>query len=279
MTWTGWDGTVWTLTDEAGGVYLPNAGVRGLNAPKSEIYTSESPARDGARYQGARRLPREVFWPIEVFTDGGSEAWLNLDAAFWRTLDEDRPGTLRVTRPNLNWRELELRYVDDGDHSFVPDPSVVGWEVYEVTLMAYQPYWRGKTIVAGPWSAAGDQPPLYPEGGGHVSVADGSTLGEAVVMNPGDVDVWPLHRVSDTENPVTITLNGQDVSVPFAVDGELVIDTDNQVALLNGEDVTGDIGDIDFEPLQPRVPTTIAVEIVGAGQVSTEFVPLYRRAW
>lgn len=279
VTWTGWDGSVWTLTDDAGGVYLPREGIEGLSMPKHDRYTSSAPAKAGASARGTRVLPRPVHLPVEVYSDGGSSDWLELDRAFFRTLHRDRPGLLRVTREDGHWHELELWFEDDGGHTFVPDPTLVGWEVYGINFVALDPFWRGEPITAGPWKAAGASEPFFP--GPPHTIGSSSTAGNVTVLNPGDVEAWPVWRVANGVDSLVATVDGRVIEVTFEVPvgSELLIDTDRGVALLDGVDVTEDLTQIGFEPLPADQSTQVSVEMVGDGEVSCTFVPRYERAW
>lgn len=279
ITWHAWDGSVWTLTDATSGVYLPPRGVSGLGKPRRERFTSSSPSRAGARPRGTRALPRAVSLSVEVYTDGGSAEWLALDAAFFRTLDADRPGRLRVTQPSGEWRELELRFENDDDHAFVPDPSVIGWEVYDLEFVALDPYWRGEPVVAGPWQVGDIAEPFFP--GPPYTIGSSSTAGDVTITNPGDVEAYPIWRAADGVDSLLATVAGQTIEVPFEVPvgSELLIDTDLGVALLDGVDVTEDLAQIGFEPLPAGEPAAVSVEMVGPGEVSCTFTPLYERAW
>lgn len=279
MTWTGWDGSVWTLTDADGGVYLPRGEVSGLSKPRRERYTSSSPARHGARHRGSRVLPRSVWWPVEVFTDGGSTAWLDLDSAFFRSLHADLPGLWRVTRPDGTWRELELQFDDDDDHGFMPDPSVVGWEVYELNFTALDPLWRGEPIEVGKWNAPAGGGSFFP--GPPHRIGKSSTAASRVVTSPSEFEAWPVWRAANGVTSFTASVDGQVIEVPFEVPegSELLIDTEVPIARLDGVDVTEDLTQIGFAPLQPNRPTQVEVQMLGSGEVTCTFVPQYERAW
>src|SRR4029453_10817318 len=75
VTWTGWDGSVWNLTDPDGGVVLLVEGVEGLHLPPFKQWTRQSPAVPGQVFTGAIAEPRKVVLPVLLFTDGSSAEW------------------------------------------------------------------------------------------------------------------------------------------------------------------------------------------------------------
>ena len=66
MTWTGWDGSVWSIADRDSGALLL-AGTRGLTLPPSRRIVDTSPAVAGSLHRGSVTDEREVFWPIKIF--------------------------------------------------------------------------------------------------------------------------------------------------------------------------------------------------------------------
>lgn len=146
MLWTGWDGSVWDLTDPDAGVFVQGKGVEGLSSPTHQSWTGESPAVHGQFFRGYRVEPRPVFWPVHLYSDVGSAEWLALDRAFWRSLQPGQHGTWTVETPGGGKRSLSCRFVDDGRHSFEQDPMFRGWASYGVSLVADDPFWTGEPV-------------------------------------------------------------------------------------------------------------------------------------
>lgn len=276
MTWTGWDGTVWSLSNGTDGtVMMP--GVRGMNMPPVNHYLSASAGNDGARWRGHTVEPREVFWPLQVYSDQGSLPWLDRDRAFWKTLRPDRPGVWTVTRPDGQKRSLTLRFQDDGTQSFDIDPSLSGWTNYGITLVAEQPYWAGETET-GSW-VSGTSVQFFP----NLTISPGGTLATARLRNPGDVDAWPIWQVYGPTTSVTVGVNGRNITVPFTLlSGELlIINTDPRVqtAMLGAVDRTADLGSMDFAPLPADEISNLTLSMTGTGFITATVTPLYLRAW
>lgn len=280
MTWTGWDGSVWSLTDPASQVRLKQ-GVRGLSMPPVRRYSSASAGVPGSRWRGASPEERQVFWPLAVHTAPG-QGWVDQDSAFFRTLDPERPGIWRVQQPDGGARSLRCRFVDDGQHTYVTGPAGIGWAFYGITLVAEQPYWEGEPLVRY-FNAA---PPVLFFGTPQVfSLDPGSTVATATVDNPGDVDAYPVWTVTGPTTGVTLGVGGRLIEVPFALaDGEvLVVDprpTAQTAIMSTGVERTAELGEADFAPIPAGESLALSLDLAGAGgSVQVSLTPLHYRAW
>lgn len=278
MAWTGWDGSVWSLTTPADGVVL-GPGVRGLAEADAADFEDESPGVDGSRWRGSRDLAREVFWPVWVVGPQGQE-WVERDRAFRRSLSRASPGLWTVTQPNGESRSLvcRLRRIDP---AIDLDPSLVGVAGYAIALVADDPYWLGAPI-SRTWRQAGPAD-FFGEGGPPFRVSPVSTLATATMRNPGDVDAWPVWRVDGPTTTVDLGVDGGVVEVPFAVPGgsSLTIDTHptRQVALLDGQDVTGDLGEVQWRRIPAGGEVPLSLAMTGEGSVTVTVIPRFRSAW
>ena len=289
MTWTGWDGSVWNLTSAAeGAVMLP--GVRGLTMPPIVHYSSAYASVPGARWRGHTVDAREVFWPIQLYSDIDSQGWVDRDRAFWKTMRPEKRGTWTVKLPSGQERKLDCRFSDDSDHTINHDPVLHGWSSYGITLTAEEPFWRASPI-RREWNAGGALP-FFPEGGGGFTISPSTTLDSSAMPNPGDVDAYPVWEVHGPTTSAQVGVAGRNITIPFAVDENqiLVIDTApaQQSATLydisggqrvNPVDKTADLGIANFAPVPADSVTTTTLSLEGAGKVSLVLTPLYLRAW
>lgn len=282
ITWTGWDGSVWDLTDETGGVFATNDGSVGFGFAPADIFTSSSAALAGSRYRGSRTGERRIRLPLQVYA-GSSAAWFAMEKRFWLTMRRDRPGTLTVVQKSTGEaRSVAARFVTDGQPAYTHDPGARGWADYSVELLAEDPYWRGAPIrrtFAG--SAPVDFLPDAP--GDPFVISEGSNLSTATIRNPGDVDAWPVWTVSGPTTAVTLGVGSAEIGVPGELMGDdvLVIDTDprRQSATLNGVRVRGVLSPHDFAPIPAGGDATLSLAVTGTGSVVCELVPRYERAW
>jgi len=281
MTWTGWDDTVWELSEDSSGVRLL-AGTRGLSTPPFDHFTDDSPAVHGSRWRGYRSLERPVFWPLGVYGGGGTQEWLDYDRAFWRTLHPKRPGTWTVRQPSGETRTLRCRFRTVDDDALDVDPSLLGWGVYGVRLCAEQPFWQGQAITRS-WQAA-EPVDFFGAGAPSFSIGSGSTLDDASIDNTGDEPAWPVWTLHGPFTSVEVGVDGQVVEVPFALaDGQsLTIDTapTAQRAIDSaGVERTGELGEAQFAAVPAGTQVELSITMVGTGTVQAALVPLYHRAW
>ena len=283
MSWTGWDGSLWDLTDpDTSGVVLA-PGVRGLGMPPAQLYTSESPAVAGARFRGSRTLSREVFWPLHILADPG-QGWADLDGAFWRTMRADSPGSWAVTSPSGSTRTLTCRWVSGGDEGYPIDPTSSGWARYDVYLVADDdPYWTGAPVVRT--FAQGASSSFFGAGAPPFTISPGNLLASATMDNPGDVEAHPIWRVDGPVTSVTVGVNGQVINAPITVasGASLTIDTRPTAQTAIRSDGTDVTGSLTGEPKWVGVPAgqsvPLSLTMTGTGSVTATITPHYLKAW
>jgi hypothetical protein len=287
MKWIGWDGSEWSLSNPSSGtVMLP--GVRGMSMPPIIHHRAAHASVPGARWRGNSVDVREVFWPLQVYTNRGSREWLSIDRAFWTSLDPTKTGLWQVVQLDGTTRSLRLRFVDDGEQTFGTDPAIVGWTTYGITMAAEQPYWEGAPI-SGVW-LAGTQTPFFGGSGGPAfNISPSNTLADATFTNPGDVDSYITWRVYGPVTSAQVGVNGRNITIPFIIPAGEVLEIDSspsgQIALQGPADGpltvdrTGDLGSLDFAPLPAREQSSMSLSVSGTGAVMATFTPLYYRAW
>lgn len=281
IQWHGVDGSVWYLTDPTSRVRLM-PGVRGLEAPTIDRWTSEAPGLAGNRYRGHRARAREVFLP--VYLRGASSAdWLAAKRAWHASLDPDHEGTLVVTLAGQR-RYLPCRWVST-EQGWSYDPLLAGRASFGEYLEASGVYWLADPITRS-WTteAPGE---FFMTGGGVFFVSASNTIGDAVIDNPGDVPAWPVWTLNGPFDTATISVNDATIEVPFAVgSGEwLRIDTrpDRQsVADDTGADRVSALGAVTFASIPAGSSVSLGLSATGTGTgflVTAELTPQFRRAW
>ncbi|HEX9088401.1 MAG TPA: hypothetical protein VF867_12845 [Arthrobacter sp.] len=279
MLWTGYDGRIWDLTSGRNGVcMLP--GVRGLTMPPVTHHKSRTASVPGARWRGSSTEEREVFWPIQIYSDIGSVDWVAQDKAFWATMQPQRTGVWTVIQPSGATRDLTLRFRDDGQATFNNDPVLAGWMNYGITLDAEQPYWEGTPILAT-WRAGA--PTQFFGGANIVTIASGQEATSAKIDNPGDVPTYPIWTLTGPLSAATLGIAGRTISIGFDIPSgsTLVVDTSPSVltAMMGGTDRIASLGTSDFAPVPAGMGIPITLAVVGSGTVKMEITPLYYRAW
>lgn len=279
--WIGWDGSIWGLSRRETGTWLM-PGVRGLGFPTPTRYTKRSPALSGSRYRGHIVNERDVFWPLRIESADGSESFVELDSGFWNTMNPGMTGVWEVTGPTSEIRRLRLRYVDveEGQDS---DAVQAGWANYGISLVAEQPYWEGPEI-KDDWGV--DAPETFFATGATdrlLNVSSGSSVTTARFTNPGDVEAYPIWRITGPTTDVTVGLDGKLIPVPFAIPSgqELVIDT-NPAALtayMSGVNKTALLTTADFSPVPAGADVPLQITMNGTGRVYLSLTPRYYRAY
>ena len=277
MTWTGPSGARWRL-DGSQGVALVKEGLVGLHFPQYERFTSESPSTAGARHRGSRAKERAVEWNILTYADGASNEWLEIDRAFWDSLDVDEPGVWEVTDLRGRTLSLECRLNPTSDHSFDQDPSKGGWGLYQVQLVASRPFWTAPPVEKS-WRKS-DPVEFFDPAGNGVHISSGASLVNTSMTNPGDVAASILWTFEGPLDPTTVTVDGGAFTTPEIPEGStLVVDTDPEelTAFLDGEDVSGEVDPFDPHPLPKGSNVPVSIETDGFGTVTARLTPLQRR--
>lgn len=291
--WVGYDGSRWELSNWRSGVFLTDEGVEGLHLPdENEWVQSQSPVAHGQVYMGGSIAARPAFWPIYLYADSGSDTFSATDTDFWQTLYPGRFGTWRVTTARSGTRELVLRGAGNGKHVYPRDPHYFGWAKYGIALIADDPFWRATQPVVKEFIS---EPPQNFYGGGPVNspspgappfvISKGNTLAGAEINNPGDVEAWPVWRVTASTDLTDIVLGVGDRQVvypgPVPEGSVLTIDTDplDQQAFLDGVNVTDRITGWGFAPIPNGGSAGLSLSMKGSGTVQASISPRYYRAW
>lgn len=282
-TWTGPDGSVWGLSDPSTGVFLVRDGIVGLHLPPVERHVSESPGSYGSRFRGSRVQARPIEWLVHVYSDTDSVEWMERDRAFWGSFSFNEPGTWEVQAPNGKARRIRCRLDSDGGYSFGHDPAGKGWATYPVNLIADEPFWRGDPV-SREWPGNPDEGLLFNEldgGAPPFFISNSTSAGGAVMMNPGDVEAWPVWTVTGPAAGVTVTVDGGTVGLPDLSAGQtLVVNTDPRVAtaIVNGTtDKSAQATPWDPRPIPPGESVPVTIEADELNLIRCDITPLFYR--
>ena len=304
MRWEGADGSEWELTDRSRGVYM-RPGVRGLNMPQYDRYSSTAALVPGSRHKGSRALDREVFWPLKVWTDKGSVEWMRFDRAFWDSFDPDAEGRWVVTHPDGATRYLRCRFVEVDD-DFGKNPIRRGWAEYKIRMLADSVFWRGET------QKEAFRPP--DPRNFYVTEADraqygyaadvieylspGGSLDSATFRNDGDVPLYPVWTALGSVQNVSFGPEGGSIIIPFEIPDGFATRIDTNPAdpnarvlwygqwnatsqtIVNPVDRTAELNPATrYMPIPKGQSQKLNIQMTGVGTVIVEGVAQYRRAW
>lgn len=185
--WYAPDGTRLNLNPAADG-FMSLRSVSGLGAAPVDIVSTPS-ADGGVIVEFVRPKERSVIWPLRIRGATHLEflaSWRNVVELFTQTRRLNKPGRLRLTRPDGTAREVPAWYASGLEQ----DPEEAAWTelTANVNLFCPSPWWQGVDQVEREWlqEAAVDYlSPTYPTFG------SGQVLGAASMTNDGVVDAWP----------------------------------------------------------------------------------------
>lgn len=198
-TWVDPTGTEWPLTTPEFGWFTPNSVAEALGAAPITITTFPDP-RGGTEPQHIQPGSRRITWPLHIFGSTHTEflsRWRTLGRAFTRTR-RDGPGRLIISRPDGTAREISAYYEAGWDGT----PGM-GFVEDDVALTLYCPdaYWADviPETVLRQFSNWGTYLGDYP------FVSNSQILGNTTIANPGEVEAWPIWRITGPTSLVTAT--------------------------------------------------------------------------
>lgn len=286
IVWTGWDGSVWDLSSQEGGIGL-KAGVEGFELPAWEHHSDESPARSGDYWRDVKAKPRLVALPMRLWHDDSTRAYLERRRAFIRTLNPRREGVLSVRSAAGTVRTLRCRYTGGWDGPQDRDDTAFGWVDHGPEFTAAQPFWEGESLpyewkpaTSKDFFNAAGTPPGAPD----FFISDSFNAETSVITNPGDEDAYPVWTIMGPCTSCTIVANGQSITWPLALSaGQFVrIDTrpEKQTAVNHaGTDVTASLTSWGFAPIPPGANQSFTITLTGGGTVRASLTPLYWSAY
>lgn len=281
MTWTGWDGSVWTLTGPFAKIPKLMPGVKGLHFPPMSVFTSGTPLVAGVDIAGYSAQGRPVFWPL-LFRASTTEEWAQRYAAFFDSFHPVKAGVWRVGS-GRSARELDLTGTFDGATSFDRDPFRTGLAKIGLELFAAQPMWRGQPIREQFAADSATVPFIDPVTLGppfHISPT--GTAATARITNPGDEPAYLKWTATGAGESLLMGIGEAIIDVPFPVpEGSvLVVDTDPRAtfATLDGVDVTRELGFQMLAPVPARGTTDLTI-LIESGHVAAEITPQFWRAF
>lgn len=284
--WTGWDGSVWDLTNPEMGVFLRRGGVRGLGLPAIQHYRDELNTIPGSTYRGTTYRARDVFWPVHLFHDGSSREFVERDDQWWSSLHPRHLGTWTVEVPGVSKRSIDLRLEGDDDWAPEQDPVFFGWAAYGVRLLAEQPLWRGEPVR---YRFEPDAPlPFF--GGTDVgapilNISSGTSLATASVTNRGDEPGWGIWTVHGPNAGSSVAVDGKIIEIPFALAAGEWVRLDSRPSARTAYDQAGvdrfsELGAVSWGAVPAGGTSSLDLVLTGGtGFIEFEFDPLYLRAW
>lgn len=284
------------ILDLGNSSFVVQSGITGLRVPPRQVTTQEFPGLDGARLSQVATSAREVVIPLFVASDEGVGPHLRQLAEVrsfmdYRSVDYGlNEGTLDLvaSQQDGTTRTLRCIYVDGMEGAEGASAGSGGnWSIFDVKLLAVNPYWYGKGWTTPTVSLPESNPFLANDAPAHpLRLSSTVALGtDMPVFVPGDVPSSPIVELIGPATTTHITSSsGLDVTIGSLTTGQLfVLDTGrNRAATLDGVSAWNKVGTSPrFRPLAPG-GTTISIEMTGATADSRARVygdALWETAW
>lgn len=288
MTFTGTDGSVWDLRSipaDGNAVYLTNQGLQGLRAPDFTFFTRAGAFTDGQTLTGFQTQPRKVFLPLLIGVNLDPMTFLDLSDRWIAANTIGEYATLRVTRPDGEWREIRIRFNDDGGSQLTDDPVEEGSELAGWTYYADDPYWYGPERRFPFGSDAGRDffndgaaPPFY--------ISSSFSMRTATIDNSGDVPAWLRYTLWGPFDNWTFGLaDGTIGSLPMADGDRIDVFTDPSAQYItrtrdgNEQDITPLVPSIDWRPAPRGQAVPLQITYQGTGHLEARFRPRFFRGY
>lgn len=305
FTWVDPDGREWPLSNTSEELGWFTLWPSGWGASPIEITTDQLP-RGGEAVRAIASKPSTLQWPLEIFGRTHDEfvsRYRRISRAFKLTTRRQRPGVIRVQRPDGSVRQAQAFYAQ-GLEAEAEQNHLFARPV--VSLLVPEGKWRAAlpVVVERSFTGSGGTIPEDPEepeepvtffapylsvtssnvvgtpGGGDTG-GDGSTGGGeddpaslTTITNPGDEEAWPVWTVV---GPMTqlrawnVTLGTRfALTYPLGVEQTITITTD--LATVRGPGDTNLSRHIDwFNPAGTELwpltdgPNVVGLEVDGAG--------------
>jgi phage-related protein len=242
------------------------------------------PGQPGARHRASRH--KEHDFTIRITISAADEPGLRTaQRAMVSSMDPTRgEGTIRVTSPLADVREIPVYYVDGLQMDESPGASGPTMQQCDVTFRAYDPYWRDPSDVSGTFTigAAPTFFPIFP-----IRLAASQIAASQPVLNGGDVDTWPVITLVGPGGAITLrnlTTGKSTVfsTVALGAGESIVIDTRPGVKTVTKNDGSNLFSDLDpttaLWSLQPG-SNSVQLEMSGASVGASSLVFAYRQKY
>jgi|SRR6185312_15005929 len=282
LSWIDASGTEWPLNGET--YYLATVGAKDLTGMPPYILTeSQTPLTDGAVLRFVLAGVREVDVPLLVTAGSYSDLYDALAALEGALNPKAGPGSLRVSAPNGNVRDIHCTYSSGFEHDL--GQGTVGSLASILVFRAHDPYlYDVMATQVGPFAASAGTAffPILP-----IHLSSSSVLSSFSISNDGDVEAYPVWTIHGAGSAITLTNNTTGKSLALTGNGGLTlgtndvltIDTQARTVLLNG--VTSEYSKLSFaSSLWTLAQGFNSISVSMSGTDANSFVSMqYKRRW
>ncbi|WP_424214780.1 phage tail domain-containing protein [Streptomyces sp. BI20] len=233
-------GEVIPLTDFAGrkwpAMFLQD-GATGLDMPPMENHSDVSPNLDGGSFRSTRAAQREILLPLYLYGID-RRSILDLKRRLAKTLNP-KNGWCRLvfTEGDGTSRYLTGYYKGGMEGNEGTDSAGFTWCRYGIQLTCFDPWFYGTADTFAEWKTGAGKAFLKGAGKPFIPLDVNSGIISSIgvtVVNPGDVEAWPIWKLAGPVSSFTITsqdgrsfgINPADKTTPVVAAGKtLTIDT------------------------------------------------------
>ncbi|MDL4812822.1 phage distal tail protein [Actinomadura opuntiae] len=198
-------GRAWPL-DGSSGIHR-QPGRKGFHAPTYVHYRDESPMVDGAFWRGVRASVRELFIPIVIIGQTRAELLATRRALIASISPRRGECTIVSAQPDGTRRMIGARYVSGMEGEEGKGPWGVLLMSYGLTFVADAPYFYSDPIPLewGSGDVTRTELPIPGDDGAYEVVSASQILGSSSVVNPGDVDAYPVWEFNGPFTEIALT--------------------------------------------------------------------------
>lgn len=310
LLWRGHDGRTWDWLSGEQGV-LAGRGVSGLLFPDFEQVMAD--AQTGGRWQGMRARARKLDVKLQIGDNIASLVppvfepehpfYPNLGASLardtyrrggrWRELDRNvrlsllptKPGVLScITPEGKRTITLVVSSVTDTMQTW---SDLRGFHEYDVEFLSESPYWSGEDVTFSLSVTTESEKNYYGGGkgtkGAPFYLSDGMQLTGQPILNPGDVEAWPVWELTGPGKFI-VSVGQYATATKLLVEGEtLIIDTaQRRVTDPSGVTAWARLESRSFAPIPAGESSDVSVKAVDTGSGAAalmRFTPQFMGAY
>ncbi|GGM64057.1 hypothetical protein GCM10012275_38220 [Longimycelium tulufanense] len=248
---------IWIDPDGATTTLEVNWSTRARFAPPIAFEEEGVPEQPGSRLRAVRHATREFVLPLWI-SDSSESALRTTLRDLVKAMDPARgDGTIRVTAPGGDQREIVCRYAGGLElDEILGDTSGPLVQRTPVVFRAFDPYWRATSDTVDTYTTGTTATffPFFP-----IRLSSSEVFADPTVNNVGDVEAWPVW---------TITGPGSNVNLKRFTGGE------TKTLTLSTTLGAGETAEIDTRPGKKTVTKGDGTNLFGSLSSSSVLWPL-----
>ena len=206
--------------------------------PPVEYLSDKLPGRDGEFFRSVRHTPRTIKIPVYI-TAGCQYTSADLRVSVRDLVNAMDPsngiGTLRVTNPGGDQRELPCRYLSGLEFpEKFGSTSSLNLQKVTINLIAHQPYWQGINPTINDFTTGVPVLffPIFP-----LRLASSQVFTSTTINNPGNKPSWPLWRIVGPGSVIKLSNLTTGQKLEFSNAGGLILGVGESIYIDTSEGI------------------------------------------